>query len=221
MRETELGTILPEPHDLPEWLPDIIRVLALETPLRERQQKLLTDERMKNVWKVIRKETVRIENVRPAVHNFQKYLGLLKNKGDAACLVFFDLIYFEPWADQEIVELPFLEDLTKSRNAIEELKHHQKYSKMDQELSQSYAKVISDLEQRLVFEESIASRFSVPRSAKARGDDAVRVYGRAIGRAMIELYGTPLYGTAATVVSIVSGASVSAKKMENWTKAVR
>lgn len=215
--------LVPEDADLPDWLPLGVRRMALQMPIEEHTLKILTDPRMKSVWAQLRRQKLTQEALENPASEFHRDVWCdWTSFGDAesSCAAFYErasLIYFWNPMSRSVADAE-IEEYRQAANLLQRL---ERSLLPTPELENAIPLVRGHLQGIINHKQSLIDRFTLPRSAKLRGDDTVRLYGRGVGRAMLELYGSPLYGTAATVVSIVSGSNVTAKQMENWTKAVQ
>ena len=95
------------------------------------------------------------------------------------------------------------------------------FALLNPELAGHYSAVIADLEEQANFIET-AARLNrshyLERSSGARGagDDDVRAQARAIALGAREIFGTFLYGTVATVMSVALRIDVNERKVRDW-----
>jgi hypothetical protein len=199
-------------------------------------QRLLMDERMKAVWEVLQKADVNEAGL-DRVESFQKLRswGISKydlplqdfpppdfSLQDHACAAFFAFAAWELNSKRNVITRTKKEgsvkQYTDAANLCRSTTHYDYVRsanpKLDAVLSiagwffQDQARKIGQM----------AGPHVIKRSSKTRGDDETRIHARSLANEMHRLFGSFLYSTVATVVTVglEIEPAISAKSVENW-----
>jgi hypothetical protein len=213
--------VKPNPEAIAEWVPAAVRKAAPFWNIDEGALPLLTDARMKNVWR----ELLQQELVDPAIFDtpyFEHAKRFLLSDGDnfssaeIGCVAFFDraagLGRALPVTKAQMAErLAPWQSAAKLLHAVEA----GPVPAFDAELAAALPIVRKYLEQNAASMEAQLMRFAMERS---RGEelDAARNYGARLVAVTTALFGTPLYGTVATVTTVITGVKVTRSMVESW-----
>jgi hypothetical protein len=229
------------PDPIPSWVPSSVKLLAPAFPLGQR---LLTDPRMEAVWQVLQKADVSDAGL-DSVESFQQLRswGISKydlplqdfpppdfSRQDHACAALFAFAAWELNSKQNVITRTKIEgsvkQYTDAANLCRSTTHydylHSANPNLDAALSivgwffQDQARKIGQLAGPHVIKRSSKTRGK--RSSKTPGDDETRIHARALANQTHRLFGSFLYSTVATVVTVglEIEPAISAKSVENW-----
>jgi hypothetical protein len=227
--------------DLPNWVPVAVRKVAPNldgsAPLKRR---LLCDDRMKGVWRELRKRAPcdRDEvgrRLKPHEQILMKYLGLLNedvSPADQACAAFIisvtrtiwnpsgTLVWTKAVAKEDAAR--WEDAATLCRWIASEPMFPQQHvaAKQMADFLQTHADSLKDPERACLanLDPQQIEPFRLDRSSRLRGDDKIRGYTRAIAADAHRIFGSYLYGTVATVVSVALQTEVTRKDVGNWSR---
>ena len=220
------------PDPIPSWVPPSVKLLAPAFPLGQR---LLTDPRMKAVWKVLQNADVS-EAALASVESFQQLRswGISKydlpdfpppdfSLQDRACAALFAFAAWELNSKRNVIATRTkiegsVKQYTDAANLCRSTTHydyvHSANPMLDAALSivgwyfQDQARKIGQM----------AGPHVIKRSSKTRGDDGTRIHVRVLATETHRLFRSFHYGTVATIATVGLGIepAIRAKRVENW-----
>jgi hypothetical protein len=212
-------------EDIPSWVPLSVKSMASQVggPGGGIRQRLLTDPRMKKVWQVLQSRGVG-----------KSWLDSVKNLGtwyipengltlqDIACAAFFfyatvelgDPRFAYTRAKMEVSAKHCLDAAKLCRSAA--LYHG--LVPLTSKLAEALPIVGKHFQDQARMKAQRASPYIIERSSGTRGNDEIRVRVRALAIETHRLFGSFLYGTIATVVTVglKIKPAISAKSVQNW-----
>jgi hypothetical protein len=225
---------------IPNWVPWAVAKVAPHLPrpaphLPGPLPRLLCDDRMKAVWPELRKRAPSDVASKLKEHE-RRLLGLLNEDvsvPEQACAAFFISVARTIWnpggravwtkaeAKKQAVRWEDAAALCRYIASEPMFPEHQVAAKEMADFFQTHANslrgrgYLANLDQQI--EPFVLGRSShSPGYRGGGGDDQVRGYTRAIAADAERIFGSFLYGTVATVVSVALQKKVSAKSVENW-----
>jgi hypothetical protein len=218
---TEKVNVAPEAV-LP-FVPITVRNYSAKNKINRDIVGLLTDERAKNVWAELRKHAIKDP------HDFKRFIARERpDKVDDANFVANEtLLYIFAFLDG-IFQSP----LPMTRSEVEaDVDRFRTTAEVLSELRATYLsggpggddmtaaidKVRGYVELSTRIREHAFEEFIIERRSKERGnDDLVRVRGRQVALLFHRTFGQYLYGTAATVINIMTGSDVDGAQIQKW-----
>ncbi|MGC2351622.1 MAG: hypothetical protein WA238_12075 [Methylocella sp.] len=224
------------PDPIPNWVPPSVKLLATAFPLGELGERLLTDPRMKAVWKVLQNADVS-EAALASVESFQQLRswGISKydlplqdfpppdfSLNDHACVALFAFAAWKLNIKPNVITRTKIEgsvkQYTDAANLCLSTMHYDYLRSVNPELDAALSIVGWFFQDQARKIEQMAGPHVIKRSSKNRGDDETRLHVRALAIETRRLFGSFLYGTVATVVTVglEIEPAISAKSVENW-----
>lgn len=222
----------------PSWVPQavtaIARVIATGPDVARR---LLTDERMKGVWRHLRRADVEVADDALAqlppfllLESYDIRISRLSNR-DRACAAVFGFAVTEFSAKREVWTRARLQKFKERWNDATALCRWISADPMfDREFRKAASAVMPGFEKharilkqkgRLVDFGENASAYYLGRSQDKRGDDLgdqTRGKTRALALMMGRLYGDRMYGITATVAAVATQTEVAKHDVRNWCR---
>lgn len=214
---------------VPDWVPPAVVAMASVLPVGEAvAQHLLTDERMRAVWRVLKAQAVTQDAIegldslqRLETWDIPAYDVSLQ---DQACAAFFSAV---------VIELGVPKDATTSRNVLTFVKPWRAAAEQcqlaldlpgrprtDPELAWALSMVGDFFEDyaRFVEQANKKSPYFLMRSSGQRNDDEIRGKTRALAATAHRIFGSFLYGTVATVATVALQLSpeVDESNVRDW-----
>ena len=212
-------------EDIPSWVPLSVKSMASQVGICRGgiRQRLLTDPRMKKVWQVLQSRGVSkswLDCVKDLGTWYTPENGLTLQ--DVACAAFF-FYAAAKLGDPCLVYTRAEMELSAKRclDAAELCRSVARYhglvplSPMLAESLSIVGKYFQDQARKVA---QRASPYIIERSSGIRGDDEIRVHVRALAIETRSLFGSFLYGTIATVVTVALEIkpAITAKSVQNW-----
>jgi hypothetical protein len=221
------------PDPIPSWVPPSVKLLEPAFPFGQR---LLTDPRMKAVWKVLQNANVSEAGL-DCVESFQQLRswGISKydlplqdfpppdfSLQDHACAALFAFAAWELNSPKPVVTRTKIEgsvkQYTDAANLCRSTTHYDYLHSAHPELDAALSIVGWFFRDQARKIEQMAGPHVIKRSSKTRGDDETRIHARALATEMHRLFGSFHCVTVATIATVGLGIepAVSAKSVENW-----
>jgi hypothetical protein len=221
------------PDPIPNWVPWSVKLLAPAFPLGQR---LLTDPRMKAVWQVLQKADVSEAGL-DSVESFQQLRSWDISKYDLplqdfpppdfslqdhACAALFAFAAWELNNKRNVITRTKIEgsvkQYTDAANLCRSTMHYDYARSVNPKLDAALSIVGWYFQDQARKIGQMAGPYVIKRSSKTRGDDETRIHVRALATETHRLFGSFLYGTVATVVTVglEIKPAISAKSVENW-----
>lgn len=211
------------PDPIPSWVPSSVKLLA---PAFTLGQSLLTDPRMKAVWRVLQRTEARKSGF-DSVDSFQRLRSWgIPEDGlslqQLACAALFAFAAWELNSPKPVITHEKIEDLTKRCLDAARLCRSPDFNllPMTPKLSEALSIVGQYFENNAQMWEKKTSPYIIGRSSgtRARVSDETRIHVRVLASETHRLFGSFLYGTVATVISVglEIEPAITAKRVENW-----
>jgi hypothetical protein len=215
------------PDDVPDWVPPAVGSLALVMPVgnADVQRRLLTDPRMKRVWQTLRGQKICPKALETL--SWEQRLGTWGlpeaciSPSDRACAAFYasavqalTFPHVVTRAQAKNLARPWLSAAALCRKVLE----HEPAPRINPELAKALETVGPYFEREGRLREQKGSPWIAERSSKARGDDEARARVRALAPGTHAIFGSYLYGTLATVVTVALQIEpkITPKSVANW-----
>jgi len=214
---------------VPEWVPRSVLQMATAMELgTEIRIRLLTDPRMKSVWRVL--QSAGVDKAVFAKIDPQQLLShwgindFHYSANDQACAAFFACILVEAtianppvtqMAVKKVVQW-WREGAKRCRIALQTPGR----ARVDLGLAKSLTDAEKYFEEmaRYIEDHAASNPNLLKRSSGERGEDAVRAIVRAVARGTLAIFGGYLYGTLATAVTVAMGLNeeINPESVKNW-----
>ncbi len=219
--------MLMPPKDARDWVPQSVLSIASALPLEgDVARRLLTDQRMKEVWRILRRAKVSQQtiNALPGWRRLAETQGVPLE--DQACAAFFAYAVMELSNRREIGTRSQFDAFARPWFAAAELcrwvTENEPRVRIDPEFAQSIARVGVYFEDEGRSREQKGSPYVLERSSGQRNDDGVRGRVRALATEMHKMFGHFFYRTVATVAMIAMQVDdIDEHKVRNWCSDLR
>jgi hypothetical protein len=209
-----------------EWVPSSVNSMAHVLPIRGAEaHRLLTDPRMKSVWRTLKRQSVSEDGL-AKLQNWQRIesyeIGDAYSVMDRACAAFFATAVLELSSTRNIqTRKEAIKSSAPWRAAADlcwQVMRFEPRAGLDRDFAPALALVGEFFESEATLRDQKEGFYIVERSSKLRGEDRVRALARVIAAESHTIFGSFLYGTVATVVSVALKKNVTPKSIENWCK---
>jgi hypothetical protein len=212
-------------EDAPVWVPPAVRSMAKVMPVgADIAHRLLTDGRMKTVWRELKRTPVASEEIpsvlsgpafppRLQVANLNSFERLktwdIPDQGislqEQACAAFFAYAVIELSSQRAIGTQAQFDVLAKKWLDA---------ANLCRSIGEKTAAERIEDQVRL---RPLRSPYILGRSSKGRGDDKTRTQVRALAAAAHRIFGSFLYGTVATIATVALQTKITKQSVINWS----
>jgi hypothetical protein len=221
------------PESIPDWVPAAVKSAALALPYHPVVERLVTDDRMKTVWRYLLRQDADMDHVW-TIHLFGSLPVTWWNAQqsfapqETACAAFLTIVVDKLVRKQAVITrakadaeaTPYFDAARLCRDASDRAQRSRMEFEPAQALGIDLSKALDIAAAYLhCYGRGIEQAnlpFVITRSVKARGDDELRVKTRLVAMQMFAFFGSLNLGLAAKVVSVALGVAVSKKDAENW-----
>jgi len=210
---------------IPDWVPAAVKTMAEVLPVDggEIERRLLTDGKMRPVWKSLRGAQVSQGSItklkswqRLSGHGVEAKFSLK----DEACAAFFASAVVELSFERPVVRRSEIKErAARMREAADVCRKHMDNDPRvmaDSDLMAHFAIVEAVLKNDAREIEQRKGAHLLERSSGKRNDDNLRGRVRGFAIEMKKIYGTCRYGTLATVAAVALRRTISNSTVENW-----